>query len=467
MAKLTEQLRKLAFWSVDMLKGGDIRKHFYEIKQVQNNPSSEKSIKIRNNNLSNILEHAVRSVPFYYDIQVPSPDLAEFPVIDKQTVRYKFEQFKSFDFKNKHNHEVMTSGSTGNPFKIMHDSNKRLRNTADTLFFAQRGGYQIGSRLFYLRLWDKQYKKNRLLSAVQNIAMYSVDDLTDNNVGKMVDELETNKSSQSILAYSSALDTVCNYLARNGKDKVDAKMDSVIAIAESLQDETREKVHKYLGTRPISRYSNSENGILAQEELPNGITKRFEINWASYFIEILGLDNNKPVELGNPGRIVITDLFNYAMPLIRYDTGDVGVMEQDQEDGKLFFSRIDGRKMDMFTNTKGEYISSHIIHHILQFPGIEQFQFVEEENGEYLIKLKVSEAFDKNVEEEGIRNKYMEYFGEDAMIKILYVDEIPLLKSGKRKLVINNNILKKQNLWPANNKLTERKIDTASIAKLP
>ncbi|WP_318308098.1 phenylacetate--CoA ligase family protein [Flagellimonas crocea] len=465
MAKLTEQLRNLVFWSVDMFKGGDIRKHYNEIKKVQNNPSSEFSEQIRAENLAKLLQHAVNTVPYYYDLGPDSLDLDRFPIIDKQTVRDRFEQFKSLNYRDKHNHEVMTSGSTGNPFKILHDPNKRLRNTADTLFFAQRAGYQIGSRLYYLRLWDKQYKKNKFLSKVQNIAMYSVDELTDDNVKKLIEELETDGSNKSLLAYSSALDTICAYFERNDKNKINVPIDSIIAIAESLNDEVRKKVTKYLGTEPISRYSNSENGILAQQEKNGGIVKRFEINWASYHIEILDLNNDEPVALGTPGRIVITDLFNYSMPMIRYDTGDVGVMEQDSDTGELFFSRIDGRKMDMFTNTKGEYISSHIIHHILQFKGIEQFQFIEEESGEYLIKLKVSNSFDKSEDEEGIRKKYQEYFGDDAIIKINYVDNIPLLQSGKRKLVINNNIHKKQKYVAHKN--VEGRINIASITKLP
>jgi phenylacetate-CoA ligase len=466
MARLTEQLRNLVFWGVDMFKGGDIRKHFNEIKKVQNNPLSESSEQIRAENLANLLHHAITTVPYYYDLGADTPQLDKFQVIDKQTVRDRFDQFRSLDYRDKHNHEVLTSGSTGNPFKIFHDSNKRLRNTADTLFFAQRAGYQIGSRLFYLRLWDKQYKKNKFLSKVQNIATYSVDDLSDENVKKLIEELETDGSNKSLLAYSSALDTICKYFERNNKKGINVKMDSIIAIAESLNDDVRKKVTKYIGKEPISRYSNSENGILAQEEKHSGIVKRYEINWASYHIEILDLNSDDPVELGTPGRIVITDFFNYSMPMIRYDTGDVGVMEQDSRTGQLFFSRIDGRKMDMFTNTKGEFVFSHIIHHILQFKGIEQFQFIQEQNGEYLIKLKVLNSFDKSAEkEEAIRNKYAEYFGDDAIIKIHYVDEIPLLKSGKRKLVINNNVQKKQKF--ESHKNVEGSINIASITKLP
>jgi len=446
MIKILEKLRKNAFWSIDALKGGGVKKHYREIQLVLNNPNSDEARYIRHKNLSNILEHTIKTVPFYYDIPLNLAQLEQFPVINKQIVREKFEHFRSLDYKNRHMHEVSTSGSTGKPFKILHDGNKRDRNTADTIFFAERAGFELGSRLYYLRLWDKQYKKNWLLSLLQNISMHSVDNLSDHNVAKLISALEKDKSNKNLLAYTSALDSICKYLDKNQKDfgQRKFKVNSVIAIAEALGSDVKNKVLEYFGTEVVSRYSNSENGILAQQKI-NGQTGNFEINWASYHIEILDLNHDRPVDPGEPGRIVITDLFNYSMPLIRYDTGDVGVLQQDPEHHTVSFARIEGRKMDMFTNTKGEYVSSHIIHHILQFKGIEQFQFVEEENGIYIIKLKVSERLDDR-SERTLHDRYMEYFGEDAKIKIKYVDDIPLLPSGKRKLVINNAIAKQRNL---------------------
>nr|WP_298789300.1 CoF synthetase [uncultured Allomuricauda sp.] len=444
MLKVLEQARKAVFWILDALKGGGVRKHYREIRQIQNNPDSRKSREITEASLSQLLKHAINTVPHYFDITDAEPRLDMFPVIDKQTVREKFEQFKSQEYAHRHTHRVTTSGSTGKPFNILHDKNKRQRNTADTIFFAERAGFELGSRIYYLRLWDKQYKKNKYLSSIQNISMHSVDDLSDDNIAQLIKKLEQDGSTKSLLAYTSALDTICNYLDKNHAKPLDCKINSAIAIAEAMGEEVKTKVYKYFGAELLSRYSNSENGILAQQRSRNS-TRSFEINWASYHIEILDLNTDKPTTPGEPGRIVVTDLFNYSMPLIRYDTGDVGVMDIDKDYGSLSFSRIEGRKMDMFTNTKGEYVSSHIIHHILQFDGIEQFQFVEEENDVYVIKLKVSEAFERS-SEIGIRDKYMEYFGDDAKIRIKYVNDIPLLPSGKRKLVLNKAMQKQKDL---------------------
>lgn len=439
MTKILENFRNLSFWLLDALKGGHVRKHCKEIQWVLENPQSQKTEQIKVQNLQNLLRHAIRTVPFYHHIPETTLELKGFPIIDKQTVRENFPNFRSSLHLKGYNHEVTTSGSTGKPFKILHNKNKRNRNTADTCFFANRAGFKLGSRLYYLRLWDKQYKKNQLLTQIQNIAAYSVDDLTDENLRKLVTELESDKSNKSILAYTSALGTVSKYVEEKLGRPLNCKFDSIISIAEALNPDVKQRAQKYLGAEVISRYSNSENGILAQQRV-NSASDNFEINWASYHIEILDLYEDKPAAPGESGRIVITDFFNYSMPIIRYDTGDVGVVEFDEESQAMVFTKIEGRKMDMFTNTRGEHISSHIIHHILQFNGIEQFQFVEEENGEYTIKLKVSSKYDRN-DEGRIRNQYLEFFGEDAIIHVEYVEDIPLLPSGKRKLVVNKAIL--------------------------
>lgn len=454
MIRILENLRKVAFWILDWLKGGKVWRHYREIKLIQNKPDSDSAKEIKRENLAKVLHHAVSTVPFYFDLLPENIQLEKFPVIDKQKVRENFEAFRSLPYRDRHNHQVLTSGSTGKPFKILHDKNKRNRNTADTIFFAKRAGYNLGARLYYLRLWDKQYNKNKIQSIVQNMVTYSVDDLGEENIAKLVKELENDRSCINILAYTSALDSICKYLEKNYNRPLKGKICSIIAVAEALGHDVRHKVQKYFGAEVVSRYSNSENGILAQQR-PKVATAWFEINWASYFVEILDLNKDEPVPPGEAGRIVITDLYNYSMPLVRYDTGDVGIMEEDPVTGNLAFTKIEGRKMDMFTNTKGEYVSSHIIHHILQFRGIQQFQFVQEDSDQYTIKMKVSKKLDVE-DEEALRRQYLEYFGQDANINIQYVDDIPLLPSGKRKLVVNNTIKKQKKIKPKMSTLPEK-----------
>ena len=127
------------------------------------------------------------------------------------------------------------------------------------------------------------------------------------------------------------------------------------------------------------------------------------------------------------------------MPMIRYDTGDVGIMQSI--DGDFVFSEIDGRKMDMFMATNGELLSSHIVHKILQYDNIDQFQFIQESRTTYTIKIKLLHQ-DSFKDERKVIEEYETYFGEDSKVNIEYVDVIPSLNSGKKKLVINKILSK-------------------------
>src|SRR5690606_600549 len=137
----------------------------------------------------------------------------------------------------------------------------------------------------------------------------------------------------------------CKYLDRNNSRKVRADVKSVIAMSETLNDYTKFTIPKYFGVPVVSRYSNLENGIIAQQET-NG-SGNYLVNTASYFIEILEMDSDKPAPPGRLGRIVITDFFNYAMPMIRYDTGDIGSISPDKVGNKLYLAHVEGRKLDL------------------------------------------------------------------------------------------------------------------------
>lgn len=426
-------LRRQLFWSLDLIKGGRIVSHFKDIRSLNEGVGREKLEKVNSEKVSKLLQHVTATVPYYKELNNQPLSIELFPVINKTEIRKSVDAFKSDKFIGKHLHTVSTSGSTGHPFSILQDQNKRNRNTADTIYFGEKAGYHIGDRLFYFRLWDKQYKKNKWLAWFQNIAMYSVDEMDDFGNKKMIEELTGSKSKIGFLGYSSAFQNLCNYLDKTNSAPLLNKCNSIICIAESLNEYVKDKVMYYFGVQAISRYSNSENGILGQQVLDSSHSF-YKINWASYHVEILDFNSDKPVSLGNLGRIVITDLYNYAMPMLRYDTGDVGVIEN--VNGAYVFSKIDGRKMDMFIATNGELLSSHIVHKILQYKNIDQFQFIQESKTDYTIKIKT--LYQNFFEDERkVIQEYQTYFGADANVTIEYVDAIPALNSGKKKLVIN------------------------------
>ncbi|MHA7060065.1 hypothetical protein ACWGOQ_0022750 [Aquimarina sp. M1] len=118
--------------------------------------------------------------------------------------------------------------------------------------------------------------------------------------------------------------------------------------------------------------------------------------------------------------------------MIRYDTGDIGTMDFD-ENNIPYLSSVEGRKLDVIYNTKGEIIPSHVSYKLCKYGDYKQFQLVQNGQKDYVIKLNT----DKKVDENRMLKEYRGYFGQDANIKIEYVAEIPLLSSGKRREVFN------------------------------
>ena len=188
----------------------------------------------------------------------------------------------------------------------------------------------------------------------------------------------------------------------------------------------------YFDAPIVSRYSNMENGIIAQQEKNDSV---FKINWASYYVEILDLKKDTPVKSGGLGRIVVTDLFNYGMPILRYDTGDLGVMELRGD--TYCFTKIEGRKTDIILNTNGEIVSAFVWSSLNKYKNIRQYQLIQEEEKKYTLNLNTDTKFTKI---NGVIAECKNVLGNDAEITINYVDEIPLLASGKRKTTINKYI---------------------------
>jgi len=433
MNKLAEYLRNKLFWMIDALKGGQVKTHRKDIANILENFDSPASIDRRDTLLKNLLIHASETTP-YYQKYANSKKLQDFPVVNKTIIRDNFEAFQSSLYKDKPQFQISTSGSSGTPFKAYWDKNKVLRNRADTIYFQGITGYEIGQRLYYIRKWLSKYKGSKLTMAMRNIEMVNVSDFSDDYLANLIKTLETDSSTKMLLSYSSALRDICNYLQKIKAGPVNSDITSIIAMADELGDDTRIKLNYYFNAPVHLRYSNQENGILSLQLSQENNT--LQINWASYFIEVLHLDEDIPVAEGTLGRVVVTDLFNYGMPFIRYDTGDLAILTRE---GAYFntssvFKSIEGRKMDVLRDTKGNVISGFSIHHLETYPEIKQFQFVQQSSTMYCINLVVSQPVGKEFE---IIEYFRDFLGSDAEIKIAYVDEIPKLNSGKRKLIVN------------------------------
>ena len=106
---------------------------------------------------------------------------------------------------------------------------------------------------------------------------------------------------------------------------------------------------------------------------------------------------------------------------------------QLDENNRPYFTEISGRVLDLLYDTKGNLVPSHLSAKLCKYGQYKQFQLVQKDKKAYEGNLNI----DKKIDEKQLVEEYKSYFGEDAEITINYVDDIPLLNSGKRREVVN------------------------------
>lgn len=423
------RVREIVFWFIDLIKGSPIKNDFNEISTILNDKNR---VHANSESLKKILEHAVTTTRYY--AAYSAGNFESFPVINKSIIRDQIENFRSIKFTDKMVISVVTSGSTGTPFQVYHDQRKKNRNSADTLYFAGLTGFKPGDALAYFKIWAKEKMTNPMMYWVKNMWTIDVLHLDDKQIKGIIERIKKTNGPIAILGYVSALEQVCRYLDRSKSQPIPSKVTSIITMSEALNSYVKDRLLYYFSCHVYSRYSNLENGIIAQQVPESG--NKFLINSASYFVEVLKMDKDRPAAAGEFGRIVVTDLFNYAMPLIRYDTGDIGRLTfQNDKVNNNYFEEIEGRKLDILYDTKGNIVSSYIMYkNMWKYTDIKQYQLIQKDNRHYVLKLNVERDYKH---ENQIKQEFLSYLGDDATFEIVYVSEIPLLNSGKRRKLVN------------------------------
>lgn len=429
-------LRK-KFWITDFLKGSPIGKPYREIKFLQEH-SYEEGKKIREEALHHLMDFARAKSPYYKNVK--GYELKNFPIMNKSSLIEHYEEIRinENDIPNQIGsvHIQTTSGSTGTPFKIPQDTCKRLRRIAELKYFGGIAGFKTHDKLIHLRTWNKWQQKTAKQIKSENIIPFDIASMGDEDLKRLC-ELIISSKAVCLRGYASSLGRLAQYA--NGKGYIFPHLKLAIAGAESLQDDVRALFKKVMKADIQSQYANEECGILAQERVPTKDSDNLMYwNFASYFIEVLKFDSDEPVEYGELGRIVITDLYNYAFPLIRYDNGDTAILLPPDKfsHGYPVLGKLYGRRFDLTFSTDNKAIFPLSYGRILKhYDNVAQWQVVQESKTDFLLKL-VMRREDPSVE--NVIPQFKDFLGKNANIIIEYVNDIPVLASGKRKPVVNN-----------------------------
>jgi phenylacetate-CoA ligase len=141
-----------------------------------------------------------------------------------------------------------------------------------------------------------------------------------------------------------------------------------------------------------------------------------------------------PVAVGEPGEIVITDLYSHEAPFIRYATGDIAVLSSRQcACGRALpvLDRIEGRSNDSILAPDGRIINSlALIYAVRQVEGIERFRVCQKTLERYHVELVRNSKYSAESEDR-IRKAWKQLLRAPLDVTFEYVAELPVEKSGK------------------------------------
>ena len=429
-----ESSRRLAFNALDLVKGGKLNK----LKTVTKRKIIEGiTDEYQDRRIKALLRYAKKHSDFYKNV-TGTDSLSDFPVVTKADYMECYEDIMSDEYKDRRDElaKFSTSGSTGTPFTVYADPLKLAHYNMNYLSFMELNGFRLGMKRGEFRAWIKGKNTiSKFKSFKNNLIMMEISNMGDEAMQGVCEKIK-HERIQVLVMYSSALTVLCSYIRRYKVDISKWSVEMLFTMGEALPEATFKEAKEIFGLTPVRSYGNNENGFVAMT-IPD--RRGYVMDLYNYHVEILKLDRDERAEQDELGRIVITDLYNKAFPMIRYDTGDTGIARYYHDgNGRLhgYFKEIYGRRGSILYNTSGDPLSMHVFMNImLNFEGtIKQIRCIQTGEKEYELMVN---GKPEAVEEEILKAKYKEYLGPDALIRVEYVEEIPRLASGKTMVCEN------------------------------
>jgi phenylacetate-CoA ligase len=233
----------------------------------------------------------------------------QLPVITKDFLSDNREEFLSDRFNKEDLVKVSTSGSYGTPMTFYRHKVKQFRQIAEVIFYGKNVNYYIGRNHAFIR----GVSKSRLSLLLQNEVHIDPTKLDDESLEKMRRKI---KGTKFIIGFPSVIISLMQYCEKMGDTSREFNMLGIITTAEPLTENQRKIISTFFNCNVVARYAMEELGIIANQCIHS---ENYHVNDASFVLEILKKENDNLADIGEEGRIVITDLYSNAMPLIRYD----------------------------------------------------------------------------------------------------------------------------------------------------
>ena len=387
-----------------------------------------------------IVKHAYENTIYYHrrfkeseitpdDIR-SSEDLKKIPVTTKDDVRkYGLTEMTSHGLNLNKCRIVPTSGSSGTPMRIVYDQNADDFSKAINLRSMIENGLGITDRM--VNLGDMRTAKKPLWFQKLGVLNLQTVDIFD-DIDKEVDDL-LKINPKSMIGYASQLRLLSEYKLKH--DLNGLQPNTIFSTAEILDPDTRRIINTAFDLNVVDLFGCIEVNRTAWECQEHC---GYHMDVDSVVMELL--DDGESVSAGERGEVVYTSLYNYAMPLIRYQVGDVATPTDEIcpcGRGLPLLKSVEGRKDDFIQLPSGKAISPMTIHLIVKHtPEIVECQVTQESLDKISVSLVVTGKF-TNVHSQRLIQEMNQALNNEISVDIRVVDAIQRGPNGKMRMVIS------------------------------
>ena len=424
ISEYTSFLNKSQWWSIDKLRQ-------YQDKR-----------------LKALIKHSYDNVPYYYrifrernlrpeDIK-SSSDLIKLPILTKEIIRNNGKEMLARNYKKFHPILNSTSGSTGSPLNYYITKANLSCHWASAFRGWGWGGYDIFDKMVFAGSSSLHRKRissfRKLRSFLERIYPLSSFDLSPFEIKENLRRIIA-FNPDFLRGYPSSIYLIADYV---GKHKINfPEINCVFTTGEKLYDFQRKKIKDVFACDVLDGYGARDGGVQTFEcEKHSG----YHIGIETVVLEVI--ENGSDDKKEKFGKIVNTDLLNFSMPFIRYDSGDVGLQVKREKcscgRGLPLLGDIKGRQVEFLINEKGDLIPglplTDFFEKVDMVNFIHEYQITQMKNRDILVRIVKSRNFDSKCLST-IKDSINLHLGNSIDVEFEYLDAISRSTSGKFSVV--------------------------------
>jgi phenylacetate-CoA ligase len=397
--------------------------------------------------LQRLMTHAFDRCPYYRSswealnlgpAKLKQPDdFGRWPVIDRGVISEHRQQMRANGAAQLLSKS--TGGSSGEPLHFDLNADSNDRRSAASFRGYEWAGAHLGKKLLYL--WGVALGEQRLRSRIKDSLYHllyrrrflNCFDLSEQRVSQFLTAHNSYKPDV-LVAYTNALYEFANFLEAACAKPFSPQ--AIVVGAEKLYPFQRQLIERVFQAPVFETYGSREFMLIGAEcDRHAGLHLTHE----HLLVEVLN-DDGSPTPDGEEGNVVITDLFNYGMPFIRYMNGDraiAGLKSCSCGRGLPLLQCVTGRTLDVITTPDQRRLPGEFFPHLMKdFASVKRFQVVQDAADRVQMRVVASNGWDEPTRQR-IEHLVEDALGPSCRFDLLRVDDIPLTRSGKLKVVVN------------------------------